>query len=189
MRRKFVIIALAGVGLLWLLTLGLHPCWFVRAYCKGHDQYQQPEVYVVMDPSTCDWGLNFIFGGQFDVLPYPLEIAVTIDDRVEGDGVVIESLEVTFPDGEFHQVIRPEWPRGGPFGEDTALRTEEDSGRVFRRARIGIPKAVWRRDSFTMVIRGYIYGSDKQPFERKLRMDYSRDLQIITGWRLLTARA
>ena len=121
MTKKRILIFVGCVGLLWLLTLGIHPSRFVHAYCKGHEQYGQPEVYVFMRPLEYTCGVPFIFAIHNDALPYPLEIAVTVDDRTKGDGVLIESLNVTFPDGDTNQVIRPESPRGGPFGEYTPL--------------------------------------------------------------------
>lgn len=185
MKKKRIVIGLSIVGLMWILTLGLHCSHFVRAYCQGHEAYDQPEVYVFMDPVYDTVGIPWVYTQHRDVLPYPLEIAVTIDDRVPGEGAVIESVEIQHDDGETVMIVRPEYPRGGPFGVFDPVESDKTPGRTFRRARVGIPEAIRRRGSFRMVIKGYVYGEKKVPFERHLRMDYSRDAALYTGWTLL----
>jgi hypothetical protein len=183
MTRKRLLLLVACLVVGWLLTLGLHSSRYVRAYCQGHEQYGQPEVYVFfMEPVHDTCGIPLLCTHYEDALPYPLEIAVTVDDRIPGDGVVIESLEVTFADGQTASVVAPDYPRGGPFGTFEPVPSERVPGRTFRRARVGIPRAIWTPGSFQMSVRGYIYGGDKQPFERRLRMDYSRDSSWCTGW-------
>lgn len=182
MTRKRLILIFACLAVAWLLTLGLHSARYVRAYCHGHEEYGQPEVYVWMEPVHHTCGIPLVYTHYEDALPYPLEIAVTVDDRVPGDGVVIESVEVVFADGQTAGVITPEYPRGGPFGKFEPVPSDRVPGRTFRRARVGIARAIWARGSFHMSVRGYIYGEDKQPFERRLRMDYSVDRDWCTGW-------
>ena len=184
MKRKRLLLILAGLALAWLATLGVHSSQFVRAYCHGHERYGQPEVYVFMDPIHATSGVALLHTRHEDVLPYPLEIAVTVDDRTAGDGVVIESLTVVFADGERASVIAPARPRGGPFAPYEPLTSDQKPGRTYRRAMVGVPEAIWRRGSFQMSISGYIYGGLRQPFERTLRMDYSREFSWATGWLL-----
>ena len=185
MKKKRIVIGLSMVGLMWILTLGLHCSRHVRAYCQGHDTYDQPEVYVFMDPVYDVVGIPWVCTQHRDVLPYPLEIAVTVDDRVPGEGAVIESMEIQFDNGETGTIVRPDYPRGGPLGAFEPVESDKKPGRTFKRARIGIPNAIWRRGSFQMVIKGYIYGQKKVSFERHLRMDYSREAALYSGWTLL----
>ena len=180
--KRLLLIGIACFGLIWVLTLGLHSSDYVRAYCHGHEKCQQPEVYVFMEPVHDEYGVPLLHTHYEDVLPYPLEIAVTVDDRIPGDGVVIESLTVVFVDGERAEIIKPDYPRGGPFGRFNPVPSDQVPGRTLRRARVGISRAIWRRGSFDMSVKGYIYGREKQHFERSLRMDYSRDRSWCTGW-------
>jgi hypothetical protein len=181
-KRILVVIGVCVIA--WLLTLGIHSSDYVRAYCQFDDPKQTPDVYVFMEPIHYSRGIPWLWSHYEDALPYPLEIAVTVDDRVSGDGVVIEKLEVRFESGQSVPVVTPDYPRGGPFGKFDPVESDKVPGRTFRRARIGIPAAIYQRGSFEMTIKGHIYGEGKQPFERRLRMSYRRDHSTYTGWQL-----
>jgi hypothetical protein len=184
-RAIIISVILASLGLLYLLTLGINFSRFVRAYCKGDGPNAQPELYVFMEPVYTTTGIPWFCSSFSDQTPYPLDVMVTVDDRVEGDGAVIELLETVFADGTTNTVILPDAPRGGPFAEYTPVASGRVPERTFRAARIGIPRAIWQRGSFAIHIRGYIYGRQKQPFVRNLRMKYEREFNVYTGWKLL----
>jgi hypothetical protein len=190
-KKRIVILAwvVGVVGLVWVLTLGLHYCRYVRAYCEGHEAYGQPEVYVIMEPANCTFGIPWVHTQHRDVLPYPLKVLVTVDDRVPGQGAVIESMEVEYADGEKYPVIPPDCARGGPFAVFEPVASDQVPGRTFRKARIDIARAIWRRGSFRMVIKGYVYGDAKVPFERRLWMSYRRETILCIGWWLLVMEA
>jgi hypothetical protein len=181
-KRVLVVVGLCLIA--WVFTLGIHTSDYVRAYCQTDEPRQSPDVYVFMEPIHYSRGIPWVWSHFEDALPYPLEIAVTVDDRVPGEGVVIESLEAKFDNGQSVPVVKPDYPRGGPFGKFEPFESEKVRGRTFRRARIGIPAAIHQRGSFEMTIKGYIYGDQKQPFERRLRMSYRRDHSTYTGWQL-----
>jgi hypothetical protein len=182
MRRVFLILGILALG--WVLTLGIHTSNYVRAYCEFDDPKQPPHVYVFMEPIHYSRGISWLWSHYEDALPYPLEIAVTVDDRVPGDGVVIESLKVKFDNEKSATIITPDYPRGGPFGKFDPVESDKIPGRTFRRARIGLPSAIYQRGSFELTIKGHIYGERKQLFERRLRMSYRRDRSTVTGWQL-----
>jgi hypothetical protein len=184
-RAIIISVILASLALLHLLTLGVTFSRYVRAYCKSDGPNAQPAIYVLMEPVYTTAGIRWLCSSYSDQTPYPLEVLVNADDRLDGDGTVIESLEVVFSDGTTNVVIRPDGPRGGPFAEYTPVASDRVPGRSFRAARIGIPGAIWQRGSFAIRIRGYIYGRQKQPFVRNLRMEYKREFNVYTGWKLL----
>ena len=184
-RTRIIVVSIACIAVTYLVTLGIHFSRYVRAYCKSDTPNAQPEVYVLMDPVYYTVGIPGVCTSFSDALPYPLDILVMVDDRVEGDGAVIESFEAVFADGTTNKVVYPDAPRGDLFAEYTPVASQLVPGRTFRRAAIGIPGAILRRGSFTISVRGYIYGRQKQSFNRHLRMDYNREFNIYTGWRLL----
>jgi hypothetical protein len=185
MAKKRLLVIFACLGLLYGLTLGIHFSRFVRAYCKSDGPNSQPEIYVTMQPVYASTGIPWLLSNFSDQTPYPLDVMVKVDDRVEGEGAVIELLEAVFADGTTNSVISPDSPRGGPFAEYTPVPSDRVPGRSFRAARVGIPGAVWQRGGFTIRMRGYIYGREKQPFLRKLHIEYEREFNVHTGWRLL----
>ncbi|NQT85505.1 hypothetical protein HQ560_01995 [bacterium] len=142
-----------------------------------------------MDPLYSTAGIPWVYTHHQDVLPYSLGILVTVDDRVPGQGVVIESLEVEYEDGETYVAIRPDCARGGPFRVFERLPSDRVPGRTFRMARIDVARAVWRRGNFKMTIKGHVYGNNDVPFVRLLRMDYSRETNLYLGWRLVVMSA
>jgi len=142
-----------------------------------------------MEPVYSTTGIPWVFTWSKDALPYSLRIAVTTDDRLAGDGVVIESLQVEYEDGETYPAIVPDCARGGPFREFEPVPSDRVPGRTFRMARVDVDKAVWRRGSFKMSIKGYIYGDRNIPFVRNLRMDYSCEHNLCIGWWLIAMSA
>ncbi|MDP6636661.1 MAG: hypothetical protein QGG42_17315 [Phycisphaerae bacterium] len=185
MKKKRIICWVAVIVIPWALTLGVHSATFVRAYCQGDEAYDQPKVYVLMNPQYYTAGVPWLHTQRRDLLPYPLGILVTVDDRFPGQGAVIESMEVEYDDGDKAVIIEPKYARGGPFRVFEPVESGKVPGRTFRCARIDVTKAIWRRGSFKMVIKGYVYGDKDVPFERRLRMDYSTENRLVIGWILL----
>ena len=182
-KRQFIILSIIAI-LAWILTLGVHSMKIVSAYSQGHEQYDQPEVYVFMESGYYSTGIPFLYTHSSDALPYTLDVAVTVDDKFGGDGVVIDSFVVLFRDGSSAELVRKESPRGGPFGELKSYPAKQVEGTKFRRARIAIPEAIHQRGSFSMNIKGHVYGETNKPFERVLQMDYNRELKFVSGWLL-----
>ena len=169
----------------WVLTLGIYTSTHVSAYCEDDKANRNPKFDVSMEPLHQHIGIPLFWGDSEDILPYPLEIYVTVDDQVRGDAVVIDMLTVTFDNGGPLSIVDPEHPRGGPFAKFEPPKNNKDARRDLRLARIGIPGAIHKRGPFEIRITGYIYGNGKERFERRLRMRYKRQRSIQTGWQAL----
>lgn len=185
MKKPTLIMFLGGLalaGLLWVLTLGLHCTSEVQAYCRGQEAYGPPEIHVLLQPHSIKYGIPLVYTEQCEVLPYSLTLSVTVDDRIAGEAVVIESMAINYTEGTQALLIRPDHPQSGSFGTGEPDKSKAP-GRIFRSAWITLPDAIVRQGNFRMVIKGHVHGEKDMPFEQELSMEYyAPEVHTCTGW-------
>jgi hypothetical protein len=184
-RRVLIGIAVATcLFLLWIVTLGMHSAYFVRAYCEPNTFGETLDVYVFLDANSSTSGIPYLFTHYSDNPPYSLEVAVTIDESISAKTSELIEFKAVFENGTVIDLLDETVPESVEFHEFQAYPHDIEPGKSYQRCTFEFPHSISKRGDFNMIIRGRVNDQAKTEFERELRMDYSREHEWISGWML-----
>jgi hypothetical protein len=117
----------------------------------------------------------FLYGGG--AMPASLELVLDADKTHEGEFVFVESVFLTYDDGQNDEIVRSDAPRAGVF------TIGEYDGKEYCHASIGIPDCVCQKQDYRLSVSGYILSNGKKkPFKEEAGVIYSENSYIVLGW-------
>ncbi len=177
-----------GIGIAWLVTLGIHvgtlPGGVPSIGTK--DGYYWDEFadgkrshYMLgfMEVPKYQAGIPFLFTYSGGAMPASIDLALDTDSSFEGKTLVIQKATLVYDDGHSYDIIHESRPRSGIFFE---LERQE---KKYGRATIAIPDCIWKKQSYTVEVHGFIENVDEDIVIREdVRVLYSENSFIYPGW-------